>query len=193
MGSTLGKCRSEGRDELWIPFHKANSSVLSIAYFNCVSGVWRFGTPSFSMRTSHVLASVGHSRVVVVDRVLMMTWRVLRADLFAHTGWLMRLQLPRSLEPVDSLDNLQWELAGELETCAEDFCFCEGFGDTLVFGESVWVCGIFGLYCDNRTYVFGVARFALDGFAPQSVAYVSDEFLYATAGAVGPFGRFGHD
>jgi hypothetical protein len=180
---------------MWIPFFKANASVLSIAYFNCISGVWRFGSPSFSLPPSHVLTRFGHSRVALVlddenvARSLIMTWRVLNLETTWETGWLMRVQLTRSMDREDALDGLEWELVSDLKSCKEDYCFVSGFGDTIIFGDSVWVCGSFGLFCGNGTFVFGVARFELDGFAPQPVAFVGDEYLYARTAAVGQFAR----
>ena len=115
-----------------------------------------------------------------------MTWQVLDES-FSQAGFLMRLQLPRDLD--DPGQNLQWELMAELKSCPRNYCFCESFGETVVWANSVWVCGSFGLYSNNQTFVFGIAKFSLETLLPEPVAYSDEEYVYVNAAAVGQFER----
>lgn len=108
---------------------------------------------------------------------------------------------------------MTWLVVAELSQQDDGgYSFNNGFGDTVVYGGSVWVCGVFGLYASNgkcekekkKKYFWlyfsflllglfyqSVARFDLESLLPLPVAYGEDEYFYVASGAVGKFARFG--
>lgn len=195
-GASLAPCTTDS-SFLWIPFVVTpNASValapttMSLAHYSCLSGEWLFSTPSVTLPSNVAgLMLTGHSRSGLSrDKgALYQTWSVLGVD-GSVFGLLVRLLIPTDVSGPSSLDQVSWEVIGQLSSC-DDCDQSPTFSNTVEFGGYIWVVGSFELLwnADPQQQLFGVLRVDIATHQAMPIKVSQDEYLFAADADVGTF------